>query len=56
MPEPVQSRMRERVVAAHVRHEHTGYDRLLMQGSERLVARRLVGEKMDAVLAKWRGG
>lgn len=42
-------------VVAHIRHQHTNYDRLLMQGAARLDARALVREKIDQVLAKWRG-
>jgi len=41
-------------VIAHIRHEHTNYDHLLMQGTARLEARILVREKIDQVLAKWR--
>ena len=44
----------ELAVIAHIRHEHTPYDELLMKGEERLQARRLVRETIDAVLAKWR--
>jgi hypothetical protein len=40
-------------VIAHVRHEHTNYDELLMDGIERLNARALVRERIDEVLAKW---
>jgi hypothetical protein len=40
-------------VVAHVRHEHTDYDRLLMQGTDRLDARMLVREEIDRVLARW---
>ncbi len=43
----------ELAVVAHVRHEHTNYDDLLMQGAERLEARVLVREQIDAVLTKW---
>jgi hypothetical protein len=43
-------------VIAFVRHEHTNYDQLLMQGADRLDARQLVREKIDAVLAKWQTG
>ncbi len=42
-------------VIAHIRHEHTNYDDLLMQGAARLEARILVREKIDQMLAKWRG-
>lgn len=40
-------------VIAHIRHEHTNYDELLMQGTERLDARNLVREQIDRVLASW---
>jgi hypothetical protein len=42
-------------VRAHVRHEHTHYDELLMQGTERLGARALVQDQIDQVLAGWAG-
>jgi hypothetical protein len=42
-------------VIAHIRHEHTNYDHLLMEGAARLDARVLVHDKIDQVLAKWRG-
>ena len=42
-------------VAAHVRHVHTEYDDLLAKGYERHKARDLVHERVDAVLAQWRG-
>ena len=42
-------------IVAHVRHEHTRYDSLLMQGNDRLVARQLVREEIDRVLEKWSG-
>ncbi len=42
-------------VIAHVWHVHTPYDELLMRGTERLDARTLVREKIDAVLAVWSG-
>ena len=41
-------------VVAHIRHQHTNYDQLLMEGAARLEARILVREKIDQVLAKWR--
>jgi hypothetical protein len=41
-------------VIAHIRHTHTHYDELLMQGTDRLEARKLVREKIDHLLAKWR--
>jgi len=40
-------------VIAHVRHVHTEYDQLLMQGAERLDARAMVRRKIDQVLARW---
>jgi hypothetical protein len=40
-------------VIAHIRHAHTNYDELLMNGTARLDARALVKEKIDRVLAKW---
>jgi len=40
---------------AHIRHEHTNYDGLLMSGTERLDARALVREAIDRVLAEWSG-
>ncbi len=42
-------------VRAHIRHAHTPYDRLLMSGVERLEARSQVRDKIDSVLASWRG-
>jgi hypothetical protein len=42
-------------VIAHIRHEHTNYDELLMRGTERLDARVLVRERIDRVLAEWSG-
>jgi hypothetical protein len=42
-------------VIAHIRHEHTHYDELLMRGTERLVARALVLEAIDGFLAEWSG-
>jgi hypothetical protein len=42
-------------VVAHIRHTHTNYDALLMRGVERLDARAQVREKIDRVLATWRG-
>jgi hypothetical protein len=40
-------------VRPHIRHQHTNYDELLMQGTERLDARAMVGEKINRVLADW---
>jgi hypothetical protein len=44
----------ELAVIAHVRHEHTEYDRRLMEGVERLDARQLVREQMHRILAGWK--
>ncbi|MDE3068709.1 MAG: DUF2293 domain-containing protein [Verrucomicrobiota bacterium] len=46
----------ELAVLAHLRHEHTHYDELLMQGVDRLDARRLVREKIEQVRRRWLGG
>lgn len=43
-------------VVAHVRHVETRYDRLLMNGWDRVDARLSVEEKVQSVLTKWRGG
>ncbi len=40
-------------VLAHIRHEHTKYDELLMHGTERIDARALVREQIDRVVANW---
>ena len=42
-------------VVAHIRHSHTHYDELLMNGTDRSDARALVRETIDTVLARWRG-
>ncbi len=42
-------------VQAHVRHNHTPYDALLMRHGDRNAARASVREAIDAVLARWRG-
>lgn len=42
-------------ILAHVRHEHTRYDTLLMQGTDRLDARQLVREQIDRVRRRWTG-
>jgi hypothetical protein len=39
---------------AHVRHEHTAYDRLLAEGYDREAARFFVVEEINAVLTRWR--
>lgn len=40
-------------VRAHVRHQHTDYDELLIKGYDRTEARMLVADKVDRVLDKW---
>jgi hypothetical protein len=40
-------------VIAHIRHQHTNYDQLLMSGTERLDARQLVRTRIDEVVANW---
>lgn len=40
-------------VIAHIRHEHTGYDDLLMTGTPRQDARRMITARIDKVLAAW---
>jgi hypothetical protein len=42
-------------VVAHIRHNHTSYDRLLMQYGDRQQARAAVRGEIDRVLAKWEG-
>ncbi len=39
---------------AHVRHAHTGYDRLLAEGYDRDSARFFVIGEINAVLTRWR--
>jgi hypothetical protein len=40
-------------VIAHIRHEHTGYDELLMRFGDRSRAREQVRGKIEQVLASW---
>ena len=40
-------------VIAHIRHEHTGYDRQLMQHGDRALARQFVRPEIDRILAQW---
>lgn len=42
-------------VVAHIRHEHTEYDRLLMRTGDRSAARQSVRAEIDRVLARWEG-
>jgi hypothetical protein len=41
-------------VVASIRHRHTKYDRLLMQGLGRMDARDTVRDDIDRVLESWR--
>jgi len=40
-------------VIAHIRHEHTGYDEVLMQTSDRASARQKVWPEIERVLTGW---
>ena len=40
-------------VIAHIRHEHTDYDRLLMLHGDRESARQVVRPEIDRILAQW---
>jgi hypothetical protein len=40
-------------VIARIRHEHTGYDELLMTAGDRRAAREVVRPEIDRVLAQW---
>jgi hypothetical protein len=40
-------------VIAHIRHEHTDYDRQLMRTGDRQAARQTVRGEIDRVLARW---
>jgi hypothetical protein len=42
-------------VIAHIRHQHTNYDELLMTGVPREEARRSVRDKVDEILRAWQG-
>lgn len=41
-------------VIAAIRHRHTTYDRLLMQGWDRMDARDAVHDDIERVLGQWR--
>jgi hypothetical protein len=45
--------LRAAVIAA-IRHRHTTYDRLLMQGWDRMDARDAIRDDIDRVLDQWR--
>ena len=49
----LEARAIELAVIAHIRHEHTGYDELLMEGTERADARNIVRDKIEGVLRNW---
>ncbi len=40
-------------VIAHIRHEHTGYDKLLMETDDREVARQVVWPEIERLLSRW---
>lgn len=40
-------------VVAHIRHEHTRYDELLMRHGDRQLAREMVRTEIEKVLARW---
>ena len=40
-------------VVAHIRHEHTGYDKLLMESDDREVARQVVWPEIERLLSRW---
>jgi hypothetical protein len=42
-------------VQAHIRHEYTNYDELLMTGLERFEAREVVRNQMEEILNQWKG-
>ncbi len=41
-------------VQAHIRHEYTNYDELLMTGLERFEAREAVHSQVEDILNQWR--
>lgn len=43
-------------VIAHIRHEHTRYDELLMQHGDRALARTEIRADIEVVLARWEAG
>ena len=43
-------------VVAHIRHEHTRYDQLLMTGCPRKDARRKIASEIDRTVEKWERG
>jgi len=47
--------MTKLAVAAHIRHQETGYDTLLLKGYDRYEARRLVQDRVTRLLQDWQG-
>jgi hypothetical protein len=43
----------ELAVRAHIRHEHTNYDELLMMGWDRYDARQEIIDKLEQVIEEW---
>lgn len=43
-------------VIAHIRHQHTRYDELLMQHGDRSLAREMIRSDIDRVLTRWETG
>ncbi|HKI70126.1 MAG TPA: DUF2293 domain-containing protein, partial [Verrucomicrobiae bacterium] len=43
-------------VIAHIRHEHTRYDELLMRLDDRAHARQMVRGEIEEILARWEQG
>ena len=40
-------------VVAHIRHEHTRYDSLLMRSGDRTLAREMVWLEIERILQRW---
>jgi hypothetical protein len=43
-------------VIAHIRHQHTRYDELLMKHGDCALVREMVRHEIDCVLRRWEGG
>jgi len=43
-------------VIAHIRHEHTRYDELLMEHGDRLLARSMIAGDVDQMVRRWEQG
>lgn len=50
-----EAKMIDLAVGAHIRHQETNYDEMLLGLMDRDTARELVWEKVQRVLARWRG-